>query len=327
MDLARYDPAELARRAQATANAALSPATRKAYGADWRDFRAWCEAHSFRAGPPCPGELVALYLNDLFERGPFLAGKGREPCALSTITRKLAAIAQAHAAIGADTPRASPALRQVLKGIRRKLAEQGRRSKGKAALELGALREVAIAAGSYLIGRRDRAILVFGWAGAFRRSELCALELGDLEERAEGYVVTLRRSKTDQAGQGQKKAMPFGSNPTTCPVRTVKAWIDAADLKEGRLFRSVDRHGNVGASLDPQTIAAIIKRHCKAAGLDPREFSGHSLRAGFCTTAARAGKSPRSIMSQTGHRTIEMVFRYVREAKLFEENAAMGIGL
>jgi integrase len=151
--------------------------------------------------------------------------------------------------------------------------------------------------------------------------------MSDLELRSEGYVVTVRRSKTDQVGEGQKKAIPFGSNPATCPVRTVQTWLAAADIAAGRVFRSVDRHGNIGESLEPRAVAEIIKRHCKAAGIDPAEFSGHSLRAGFCTTAARAGKSPRSIMSQTGHRTIEMVFRYVRDAKLFEENAAMGIGL
>jgi integrase len=178
-----------------------------------------------------------------------------------------------------------------------------------------------------LVGRRDRALLVVGFAGAFRRSELAALELGDLEKRPEGYVVTVRRSKTDQEGRGQQKGLPYGSDPATCPVRTLDAWLSAAEITEGRVFRSIAWHGAIGASLSPRAIAQIVKRHCELAGLEPSKYGAHSLRSGFVTTAARAGKSTRSIMDQTGHRTVAIVFGYVKSAALFEENAAMGIGL
>lgn len=332
MTLARRDDVgDLARRAQATADQALAPATRRAYAADWRDFVAWCASLGMHAGPPVAGEIVALYLQELFEHGSYLT-RPREPAQLSTITRKLAAITQANLAVGADTPRASPACRLVLKGIRRQCAELGRRPVQKAALVLEQLRTTSEKMATQRKFResailRDRALLVFGWAGAFRRSELAALELADLEKRAEGYVVTVRRSKGDQFGAGQKKALPYGSHPLTCPVRTIDAWIAIAKIESGRLFRSIGNGGHIGESLSPLGVANIIKRHVKKAGLNPKDYAGHSLRAGFCTTAARAGKAPRSIMAQTGHRSVEMVFRYVREAELFDENAAMGIGL
>jgi len=308
---------EVAGRAKAFAKDARSEATRRAYRSDWSDFVGWTKEKGFAAGPPVPGEIVALYLADL-------AGDKK---ALSTIVRRLAAISEACALAGAPSPRTAPALREVLKGIRRRYALEGRRQKGKAALELEALRKVVSACPTWLIGLRDRALLVVGWAGGFRRSELAALELEDLEERAEGIVVRVRRSKTDQAGAGQTKVLPFGSDPSTCPVRTLKTWLEAAGVDKGRVFRSVDQHSHVGESLSDRAIADVVKRRVAEAGLDPRKFAGHSLRSGFCTTAAKCGKNARAIMAQTGHRTAEMVLRYVREADLFEDNAAVGIGL
>lgn len=315
--LAKRSQAELVKRAHDYAEQARAQSTRRAYRSDWADFCGWAADHGFATAPPVAGEIVALYLAELAERGK----------ALSTIQRRLAAIAEVHAVAGAASPRSSVALREVLRGIRRTYALEGKRAEGKAALELAALRKVSAAIPQWLIGRRDRALLVVGWAGGFRRSELAALELGDLEEREKGIVVHVRRSKTDQAGRGAAKVLPYGSDPLTCPVRTLHTWLDSAAIAKGRVFRSVDQHSRVGEALTGRAIAKIIKARVAAVGLDPSRFSGHSLRAGFCTTAARAGKHPRSIMNQTGHRSAEMVLKYVRAAELFDDNAAIGLGL
>jgi integrase len=304
--------------AQKFVEAARAESTRAAYRSDWRHFVKWCESRGYRSAPPVAGELVALYLADL---------AAVERRALSTITRRLAAIAEAHAIAGLPSPRGTPALREVLRGIRRTYALAGKRTDGKAALELAELRTASAALPSWLIGLRDRAVLVVGWTGGFRRGELAALELDDLELSKKGYTVRVGRSKTDQTGEGQTKILPYGSDPLTCPVRSLQAWIDAAEIKKGRVFRRVDRHSNVGEALSGFAIAQIVKRRVAAVGLDPAKFAGHSLRAGFCTTAAKAGKHVRSIMNQTGHRSSAMVLRYVRSAELWDDNAAIGLGL
>jgi integrase len=222
-------------------------------------------------------------------------------------------------------PGESKAVKQVMAGIRRQLGCAQRRV---APLLPGQLRTIFAALPSRLLGVRDRAVFLLGFAGAFRRSELAALEVGDLAFTAEGLEVTLRRSKTDQEGKGEKKGIPFGSDPATCPVRAVKAWLEAAGAEVGPLFREVNRHGRVSASaLTGQSVALVVKRGVQAAGLDARAFSGHSLRAGLVTAAARGGKRTETIMRQTGHRSANTVARYVREASLFDDNAAAGIGL
>lgn len=179
-----------------------------------------------------------------------------------------------------------------------------------------------------LSGSRDRLLLLVGFAGAFRRSELVALDLEDITITPDGLEVLVRRSKTDQEGTGTVKGIPFGSNPRTCPVRAFRAWIERSGITTRTLFRHVDRHGCLHAHrLSGHAIARIIKRLAKVAGLDPVQFSGHSLRAGLATAAARAGKADRTIMRQTGHRSRAMLDRYVRDADLFTDNAAAGIGL
>lgn len=190
------------------------------------------------------------------------------------------------------------------------------------------LRAASGALPASLLGKRDRALLLLGFAGAFRRSELAGLEVRDLAFAEDGLEVTLRRSKTDQEGKGSKKGIPYGSDPKTCPVRAVRAWLEASGIAEGPVFREVTRHGHVEAApLSGRSIARVVKRSAEAAGLDPAGFSGHSLRAGLATAAAKAGKSTHAIMRQTGHKSADMVARYVREASLFEDNAAAGIGL
>ncbi|MEZ4339082.1 MAG: site-specific integrase [Sandaracinaceae bacterium] len=190
------------------------------------------------------------------------------------------------------------------------------------------LRELVTGLEDTRIGKRDRALLTLGFAGAFRRSELVALDVEDLRFAGEGIEVLIRRSKTDQEAEGAEVGIPFGSDPATCPVRSTRAWLEDAMHGADALFRSVSRHGRVGGRLSGRDVARIVKRAALRAGLDPADFAGHSLRAGLATSAAKAGKNDRAIMRQGRWRSRAMVDRYVRDAKLLDEdNAAAGIGL
>jgi integrase len=214
---------------------------------------------------------------------------------------------------------------EVLKGIRR---TKGTAPACKAPLLVGQLKAALGVGRGDLLGMRDRALLLIGFAGAFRRSELVGLDVADLAFTDDGLVITLRRSKTDQEGEGRKVGIPHGSKPTTCPVRVLRAWLEAAGIVTGPLFRSVNRHGKVGAvRLSDRAVALAVKRAAESAGLDASTFSGHSLRAGLATSAAAAGASERSIMDQTGHRSVQMVRRYIRDGSLFRDNAAAHVGL
>src|ERR1019366_348735 len=178
------------------------------------------------------------------------------------------------------------------------------------------------------IGIRDRALILLGFAGAFRRSELVGLDVDDCVFGKDGLTVTLRRSKTDQAGAGRKIGIPYGSNPDTCPVRTIQAWIEHGGIGAGPLFRSINRHGQVQPGrLSGIDVARVVKKLAQRAGLDSAKYAGHSLRAGHATSAAIAGASERSIMNQTGHRSVQMVRRYIRDGNLFRENSAGKLGL
>jgi integrase len=212
-----------------------------------------------------------------------------------------------------------------MKGIRRTL---GTAPQQKAPTLTADIRAMVDATDSGLIGVRDRALILLGFAGAFRRSELVSLDLTDLEFGRDGLTVNLRRSKTDQEGQGRKVGIPYGSNPETCPVRTVQAWIEQAGITDGAAFRSVNRHGHVQPGrLLGADVARIVKKLAESAVLDPAKYAGHSLRAGHATAAAIAGASERSIMNQTGHRSVQMVRRYIRDGNLFRENSAGKLGL
>jgi len=179
-----------------------------------------------------------------------------------------------------------------------------------------------------MIGTRDKALLLLGFAGAFRRSEIASLMVEDLTFSRDGITVLLRRSKTDQEGEGRKIGIPYGSNIDTCPVRAIEDWLQASSITTGPLFRSVNKGGKVQASpLCDKAIALIVKRTAEAAGLNPADYGGHSLRAGLATSAAMAGVEERVIMKQTGHRSVNMVRKYIRDGSLFRENAAAKIGL
>jgi integrase len=180
--------------------------------------------------------------------------------------------------------------------------------------------------GDDILSLRDRSLLLLGFAGAFRRSELTALNIEDLEFTADGVIITIRRSKTDQEAAGRKIGVPFGGSPITCPVRALRAWLDAANLKTGAVFRPIGRWGRVSRDrLSDKAVARVVKKYVEAIGFDPALFGGHSLRAGMATSAARAGKSERAIMEQTGHRSVNMVRRYIRSGSLFLHNASAGL--
>jgi integrase len=217
-------------------------------------------------------------------------------------------------------------VRSVWQGIRR---EKGVAKQGKTpALVNDMVRMVGHLGSERTIEVRDKALLLIGFAGALRRSEVVSLEVGDIGFGEQGVTLLLRRSKTDQEGQGQKIAIPFGHQDETCPVKALEAWIQKGNVLEGALFRAVDRHGNIGASrMDGKSVARIVKRAILRMGKDPAQFAGHSLRAGLATSAAMAGKSMNAIMKQTRHRSEAMVRVYIREGSLFRDNAAEGIGL
>jgi integrase len=177
-------------------------------------------------------------------------------------------------------------------------------------------------------GIRDRALLLLGFAGALRRSELVALDVTDVTPSDNGLVVMLRRSKTDQEGEGRTVGIPYGSHLETCPVRAVQMWLQTSEITEGPIFRPVDQHGVIGLTrLSDRSVARIIQSSAKRAGLDPEQFAGHSLRAGLATAAAAAGVSEHDIARTTGHRSVAVLRRYVRAATVFERNAAASVGL
>jgi site-specific recombinase XerD len=307
--------ADVVARAESFAAASRAASTRRAYAADLRAFAAWCSARAL-CSLPASGETVALYLSELACSGRKVAG----------ISRALTAINQAHARAGHPRPRASAAVGEVWKGIRRTLGIAP--TAQKAPLLLEGLRAAVAALPATRRGLRDRALLVLGWALGARRGELVALDVEDLRETPEGLEVTIRRSKTDQEAEGRRVGVPFGSNPLTCPVRAVRAWRKASGILSGALFRGVTRAGSLTPHrLDAGDVARTVKRAAHAAGLDARELAAHSLRAGLVTQAAKSGKSERVIMRQTGHRSIAQVRRYIRDADLFHDNAAQGIGL
>ena len=305
----------LAAEAQRFVRAAKAPSTLRAYTSDWCHFVDWCGEHDFQALPATP-DTVALYLAAL--------ARTHRP---GTITRRLTAISKAHRAQGMPTPAtvSELAVGETLKGIRRSL---GTAQKAKLPLLTADLLQVLAHLPSGLAGARDRALLLVGYAGALRRSELAALNLEDVSWVDEGAILTLRRSKTDQHGQGRQVAIPRGAHIQTCPVRALQVWMEQAQLSEGALFRPVDRHGKLRSGrLHPDAVGLIVKRALGRAGFDAASFGGHSLRAGFATQAAKNGATAFDIMRQTGHRSVQTVSRYVREAQMFRDAPARKLGL
>jgi site-specific recombinase XerD len=292
---------------------AKAPNTVRAYAADWRHFQDWCRGRDCAALPAAPA-TVSLYLAEL-----------ADTARVSTLTRRVSAISQAHQLAGFDSPTDDAIVRTVMAGIRR---AKGTAQHGKKPIVTEDLRRIVARLPESLQGTRDRALLLVGFAGAFRRSELVGLDVADLEFGRDGLVVTVRRSKTDQEGQGRRVGIPYGSRPETCPVRAAQDWVDLLDAEVGPLFRKIDRHGRIGPGrLSDKAVALIVKRCARAAGLEASDLAGHSLRAGLATAAAAAGVSERAIMAQTGHRSLTTLRKYIREGSLFLENAAGKVGL
>lgn len=315
--------AGLLERAKGYAGHAKSTATRRAYTSDWKSFVAFAVAVD--AKPlPAPEGLVALYLTHLADTGH----------ATATIERHLVAIAQVHKAAGHPSPRLEPRVQEVRKGIRRRL---GVRQVQKDPVLIDILREMLKAQPDDLIGIRNRAVLTLGFAMGSRRSELVGLDVEDLKFVKEGLVVTIKRSKTDQEGAGRQVPITPAKDKDLDAIRAVKTWLEESGLKTGALFRSV-RGGPIGGQmstarriskqrLNDRSVALIVKSAIKACKCgDPKNYSGHSLRAGLVTEAARAGKSMIGIKRQTGHKNDRMVEKYIREAELFN-NAGALVGL
>ena len=293
-------------------DAGVAPATRRAYAQQWAAFTAYCDAADVAAMPAHPATVAA-----------YATARAGEGLAFASIRLALAAIGQAHKLQGVASPTTAPAVQAIVRGIAR---THGTAQRQVAPLLPSELRRVVAELDGSAGDLRDRALLLLGFGGAFRRSELVALTVADLAPTAGGLDITIRRSKTDQTGAGRVVAVPYGSAADVCAVRAVQAWIAAAGIADGAIFRSVDRHGNVAAAgLTGGAVARIVKARCAAAGLDADRYSGHSLRAGLATAAALAGRSDRAIMQQTGHKSRAMVDRYVRSADRWRDNAAAGL--
>jgi len=296
--------------ARGYAEKSLAEGTRAAYRSDINVFKAWCEARSVAAVPASP-EVVASFAASQAEQG-------RKP---STISRRLAAIRMLHRASGLETPTNSEIVTATMRGIRREHgAAPARKTAATSEVVLAMLEHV----GDDLKGLRDRSILTLGFASACRRSELAALYVDHVAEVAEGLIITIERSKTDQEGQGQEVAVPRGVR--ACPVAALRAWLDAAGIEEGPLFRRLRRGGHVTEdAISPRTIATVVKKYAALAGLDPDRFAGHSLRSGFATSASANGATLFRLMDQTRHRSVETLRAYVRRAGLFDEHPGEGL--
>ncbi len=302
---------QLDERARAYAEAARAPATLRAYAADWRLFTGWCAEHGVEALPATP-HTVALFLADLSARP-------------STLRRKLAAIAVMHRTAGHDSPTDHGVVRATFAGIRR---ERGIAPRPKTALLVDELRAAVATCGERRIDVRDRALVLVGFAGALRRSELVGLDVDDVDFETAGIVLRLRRSKTNQEGELEEVAVLYGSDPQTCPVRALQAWLAAGAIVEGPLFRAVDRVGRIGGGrLTARIVGERVKKIGARSGLDPESYAAHSLRSGFATSAARANKSEAAIMRHGRWKSIPVARRYIRAGSRWHDHAGAGIGL
>jgi site-specific recombinase XerD len=304
---------ELNEESRRFAEAARSENTIRAYEADWRHFAEWCatyDASPLPAGPP----VVRLYLT-------FMASDGY---ATSTISRRLSTIRQAHQMAGEEDPTIASEVREVWRGIRRTL---GTAPDQKAALLVDDIRAICRAMTDAPKDLRDRALILVGWVGAFRRSELVALDVQDISFENSFALVRLRSSKTDQESHGSLKKLTAGRSEQTCPVRALKNWLAHANIDSGAVFRSVGRWGHVRDSrLSSRMVANIVKSRAASVGIDPSRVSGHSLRRGHVTEAARAGARKAVIQNQTGHASERMIEAYTEAADIIRDSSADFLG-
>jgi len=287
--------------------------TRKAYQRDWKYFSEWCVFHGHEPLPASP-ETVALYLTE--------SAQLYRPV---TLGRRLASISVAHQTAGFSSPIGNIVVRDTLAGIRR---VHGVAQTKKAPIRAACLRRAVDSLPDDLRGLRDKALLLVGYIGALRRSELVALRVENVQFVDQGVRLTVRRSKNDQEGRGVVMGIGYGAHVSTCPVRALRAWLDAADITAGPVFRSISHSGHVGtAPLCGRTVALLIKRLADNFGLDPKTISGHSLRAGFITDQYAAGTAEALIMERSRHKSHFVMAGYRREADMFAFNYSATAGL
>ena len=272
--------------------------TLRAYQADFSDFSNFCKTNNFSSLPTDP-KIVALYLTHL-----------SSSCKFSTLKRRLASIKVIHKLKGHYIDTKHPIISENLMGIKRKL---GVKQISKKPILLNDLKLIiqAITEEKHEFKKiQNKALILIGFAGGFRRSELVSIEYDDVDFVSEGVKINIKKSKTDQIGIGMVKAIPYFENTKFCPVVSLKEWISYAKINSGRIFKISDK-----------SVALIIKKYALISGLDHSKYAGHSLRSGFATSTAETGADERSIMAMTGHKTTQMVRRYIQEANLFKNNA------
>ena len=276
-----------------------SPNTLRAYESDYKDFMAFCTQNNFSSLPTNP-KILSLYLTNLSQKARF-----------STLKRRIASISIVHKLKGHYIDTKHPLIVENLLGIKR---QKGSNQKAKKPILINDLKIIIDAINKQTISEvrklRDIALILIGFAGGFRRSELVSLEYEDIEFVREGVKIFVKRSKTDQSGEGMTKAIPSFTNVSYCPVLHLKNWLNESKIKNGKVFPVSDK-----------SVALIIKKYANLAGLDGNKYAGHSIRSGFATSTAESGAEERNIMAMTGHKTTQMVRRYIQEANLFKNNA------
>ena len=301
--------ASIARLEELTKNYAqqsLSFSTRKFYAIDCRIFANWCKSHQFEVMPALSQVAAA-----------FIADQAANGIAPSTLNRRLAAIKLAHESAGYESPTKDKLVQATMSGIKR-ASQRVKVKKSPATAER--IESMIAYCPETLPGLRDKALLLLGFGGAFRRSELVALTINDIERTPEGIKVTIRKSKTDQEGKGHAIAIPNGAHFRIVDV--LLAWLKAANITDGHLFRSIKKGSKVQTkALTDRSVANIVKHYANKAGFTVDDFSGHSLRSGFLTSAARAGASPFKMMEISRHKSIETLAAYIRSENLFAEHA------
>jgi site-specific recombinase XerD len=286
--------------------------TLRAYKSDFNDFRLFCSQNGFKSLPSEP-KIVSLYLT-------YLSTKEAK---MSTLKRRLVSIGVIHRLKGHYLDTKHPSIVENIMGIKRR---KGSIQKGKKPLLINHLKQLVNVIDQQnnqdIKKLRDRSIILIGFSGGFRRNEIVSLDYDDLDFVEEGLKIQIKRSKTDQFGEGSVKALPYFDNSKYCPVISLKNWIEISKIKTGPLFKRFIKGSKLSDDrLTDQTVALLIKEYLKLAGIDNKNYSGHSLRSGFATSAAESGAEERSIMAMTGHKSTEMVRRYIKEANLFKNNA------
>jgi len=286
--------------------------TVRAYKSDFKDFGLFCAQNGFKSLPSEP-KIVSLYLT-------YLSTKDSK---ISTLKRRLVSIGVIHRLKGYYLDTKHPSIIENITGIKRR---KGSIQKGKKPILINDLKKLinVIDEGKYkeIKKLRDRSIILIGFSGGFRRNEIVSLDYDDLDFVEEGLKIQIRRSKTDQFGEGLVKALPYFDNHQYCPVVSLKNWIDKSKINSGPLFKRFVKGSKLSENrLTDQTVALLIKEYLQLAGINSKNYSGHSLRSGFATSAAESGAEERSIMTMTGHKSTEMVRRYIKEANLFKNNA------